>query len=353
MPLTANKQVWGILAIIFVLMTIVLVTLFYFKEIFVTILLGIALIFITCKLRTLYVKIFHRRVQNKALKFLVLSLVVLISLAGMYWIVDYTVKDIQKIISVAKKDFTGTASVFDFYYIQLKKYLPDKFEEVILTKRNVENVRTYILTELGKGVRILTQQLVAALLIVPLMFYIYFRKGKKILQSFYTSVPKKFNRVVQNTVQGVTQELGDYFNGKLIQCGVVASIGIVGFFIAGLKAWFFFGILIGIFNVIPYIGPLLGAVPPLFIALFDPTGHLALGVLITVLIAQGIDNLYMQPFMLPGLVKIDPLVSILLVLIFAKLFGALGIILAIPTYSVYKITLRELYHELVRVYEES
>ncbi len=353
MPLTANKQVWGILAIIFLCMTIILVTLFYFKEIFVTILLGIALIFITCRLRTAYQNIFHRRVQNKALKFVVLSLVVLSSLAGMYWLVDYTVQDLQKIISVAKKDFTGTASVFDFYYMQLKKYLPDKFEEVVLTKRNVEKVRAYVLTELGKGVRILTQQLVAALLIVPLMFYIYFRKGKEILQSFYKLVPKKLNRVVQNTVEGMTQELGDYFNGKLIQSGVVATICVVGFFITGLKAWFFFGILAGIFNVIPYLGPLLGAIPPLFIALFDPSGHLALGVLITILIAQGIDNLYIQPFMLPGLVKIDPLVSIILVLIFAKLFGALGILLAIPTYSVYKITLRELYHELVRVYGES
>ena len=98
----------------------------------------------------------------------------------------------------------------------------------------------------------------------------------------------------------------------------------------------------GFFNIIPFLGPFLGALPPLFIALLDPSGSVALGVLITIAVAQLVDNLYLQPFFLSSKVKMEPLLAILLVLIFANLAGALGMVLAIPIYSVYKVTLREL-----------
>ena len=80
--------------------------------------------------------------------------------------------------------------------------------------------------------------------------------------------------------------------------------------------------------------------------------YLIIYVLITVIVAQIIDNLYLNPFMVSGKVKMDPLLSIILILVGAQLFGILGMVLAIPIYLVYKIVLRESYSELIKIYPE-
>ena len=350
MALTTNPHVWKILSVVFILMALILGVLFYFKDIFVTLLLGVSLIFITCKLRTLYRHVFRRRLPDGWFKTFILIMIVIIFLSAMYWLVDHTVTEIQDVMYITTQDFSDDATLLDVYSARITQFIPSKVEAVVFTSENLARMKAFFLKELGSSIPILTKQLLTALLIVPLLFYLYFRRGKKLLQRFYLSIPKKFSRSVKNAVVDASRELNDYFTGKLMQSAVIALICILGFSISGVKAWLFFGLLAGTLNIIPFIGPLLGAIPPLFIALLDPSGNVALGVLLTVVVAQLVDNFYLQPFMLSSLVKLDPLLAILLVLAFAKLFGALGMILAIPIYSVFKITLRELYTELVEVY---
>jgi predicted PurR-regulated permease PerM len=76
----------------------------------------------------------------------------------------------------------------------------------------------------------------------------------------------------------------------------------------------------------------------------------ALFAIITVIIAQLIDNLYLIPFMISEKVNINPLLSVVLTLAASKLLGPLGMVLAIPIYIIYKIIIKESYRELVNIY---
>ncbi|MPM89963.1 hypothetical protein SDC9_137078 [bioreactor metagenome] len=76
----------------------------------------------------------------------------------------------------------------------------------------------------------------------------------------------------------------------------------------------------------------------------------ALFAVITVIIAQTIDNLYLIPFMISEKVNINPLMSVILTLAASKLLGALGMVLAIPIYIIYKIIMKESYRELINIY---
>jgi predicted PurR-regulated permease PerM len=79
---------------------------------------------------------------------------------------------------------------------------------------------------------------------------------------------------------------------------------------------------------------------------------IALFAVITVIIAQLIDNLYLIPFMISEKVNINPLLSVVLTLAASKLLGPLGMVLAIPIYIVYKIIIKESYGELINIYRE-
>ncbi len=151
-------------------------------------------------------------------------------------------------------------------------------------------------------------------------------------------------------MKDIASETHDYLEGKIIETTVVGAICCLGFFVAGVKGWLVLGLLAGFLNIVPYIGPLIGAIPPVLITLLVDKPIAAIYVIIAVIVAQLVDNLYLNPFMISGKVKIDPLLSIVVILIGAQLFGAIGMIFAIPIYLVYKIILKEAYRELTRIY---
>lgn len=78
----------------------------------------------------------------------------------------------------------------------------------------------------------------------------------------------------------------------------------------------------------------------------------ALFAVITIIISQTIDNLYLIPFMISEKVNINPLLSVILTLAASQLLGALGMVLAIPIYIIYKIIIKESYIELSNIYDK-
>ena len=162
-------------------------------------------------------------------------------------------------------------------------------------------------------------------------------------------MPKKFSRGYNKSLEGINKQLNGFFSVKMVESLIIASICSIGFLLAGIPGWLFLGLMTGLFNTIPYLGPIVGAIPPLVVGLLI-SPITALYALLTVLFAQGIDNFYIIPFMIPRKVKIDSLLSIILFIIFAQLFGVLGMILSIPVFLVYKVVLVATYDELVKIY---
>ena len=107
----------------------------------------------------------------------------------------------------------------------------------------------------------------------------------------------------------------------------------------------------GLLNNIPYVGPIIGTIPPVIIG-FAVGWKVALFALLVCLIVQVIDNMYLIPFMISGKVSVNPLVTCLLILIFAQLFGPLGMILSIPSYIIFRIILGESYKLLTHIFPE-
>ena len=178
----------------------------------------------------------------------------------------------------------------------------------------------------------------------------FFKQGIIIEKRINALLPKKFQSGAKRASDEIKIQLRDFLTAKVTESVVIGGICCLGFFIAGLKGWLFLGLLAGMLNIIPFLGPLLGAIPPILIALVDDP-IIALYVIITIVIAQLLDNLYLIPFMISGKVKLDALLGIVLILVGAQLAGPLGMILALPIYLVYKITMRETYIELSRIYK--
>jgi len=192
--------------------------------------------------------------------------------------------------------------------------------------------------------------ILSAFVIVPILLYIFVKEGDAMKKKFFHLIPNKYFEVTHSMVFEINKSIESFIGAKLIESFIIAVIASVGFFLVGLKLPFVLGILVGLFNIIPYLGPFIGAIPPLAISYLFADHRTVLLTFSVIIFAQLIDNIILQPFLIPRLIKEHPLTVILVTLVGAQLMGPVGMIIAIPAFTIIKTVLAKSYHALDVVY---
>ena len=113
----------------------------------------------------------------------------------------------------------------------------------------------------------------------------------------------------------------------------------IGFAIVGLKAPILFGLLCGITDLIPFIGPYIGGIAAVIVG-FSQSPIIGIITVIIVVLVQCIENYVLQPVVMSKTMKLHPVTIILGLLIFGHFFGIVGMILATPTIALVKVIYR-------------
>jgi predicted PurR-regulated permease PerM len=190
----------------------------------------------------------------------------------------------------------------------------------------------------------LAQGLVA-LLLIPIITFFLLRDYRRTRNGLISLLPNRsFEKGVLIYFQ-VTRQLQRYMRGVLIQSAIIAVLASIGFYAVGLEMALLFGLLCGAFNLIPYVGPLLSAIPPILLLLGAPgvEPQMVFYVIAVVLVVQAIDNLVVVPAFIASTVDLHPLLVMLGVIVAGSLFGFWGMLLGIPFMAASKILLRDLY----------
>lgn len=192
--------------------------------------------------------------------------------------------------------------------------------------------------------------LVFLLVISPLLSFFLVRDWKSLRGRMLDLLPNAHFELGWLIYERVARQLQRYVRGVMLQSAIVAAITTTGFWLLGLDTPLLFGILAGILNVIPYLGPPLAMIPPVVSVLGEPAMDpwVALWAAGVVLLAQLIDNLLVVPSLIAHSVNLHPLVVILGIIIFGHFLGLLGMILAVPALAAAWIVLSGLYDGLRR-----
>jgi predicted PurR-regulated permease PerM len=130
----------------------------------------------------------------------------------------------------------------------------------------------------------------------------------------------------------------NYLVGLLIEAAIVATLNSVALLAIGVEYAILFGIIGAILNVIPYIGGIIAVALPMFMALVSEDSLTSpLLVLLAYIVIQFIDNHYIIPKIVASKVKLNALISIVVVLIGDALWGIPGMFLSIPLTAVVKV----------------
>ncbi len=159
-----------------------------------------------------------------------------------------------------------------------------------------------------------------------------------IRQVFRSLVPDRARGDAMVVSRRLSTAIGGYFRGQLAVAFVVGTMSSIGLLIIDLPFWLIVGMIAGLFNMIPLIGPWVGAVPGIIIALTTGGGlSKAIAVAVVMAVVQQIDNHFISPIVMQRAVKIHPAVVMLALLAGGTLGGFFGLLLAVPTTAVLKI----------------
>ena len=137
--------------------------------------------------------------------------------------------------------------------------------------------------------------------------------------------------------------VGGFFRGQLMVAIIVGAMCSVGLRIINLPFWLLIGMVAGMFNVIPLVGPYIGGIPALVIALTTQEPITAVWVVVIMVAAQQIDNHFISPLVMQRAVKLHPVLVMLALLLGGTLAGFFGLLVAVPTAAVIKIVVSHLW----------
>ena len=192
---------------------------------------------------------------------------------------------------------------------------------------------------MGLGENIITY------MVSPLIIYYFLYDSENMINKALIVFPPESRNVIKKIIDDIDKVLGKYIISQLILCGIIT---IATFFILiFMKVDFplILSLINGIFNIIPYFGPIFGVIPAVLIALLD-SPKIALYTALWLFALQQIEGGILSPKIIGDSISMHPLTIILLLIIGEKVGGILGMILAVPLGVVIKVIYEDLNYYL-------
>lgn len=159
-------------------------------------------------------------------------------------------------------------------------------------------------------------------------------------------IPKTHKFEIKTLITNIGEELRKVVNGTLFIALMVGVCDTLGFMAVGLKAPLLFGILCGITDLIPFIGPYIGGIAAVVVG-FSQSILIGVLTIIIAVVVQTLENYVLQPVVMSKTMQLHPVTIMIGLLIFGHFFGIVGMVLATPTMALCKV----IYHFFASKYD--
>lgn len=224
---------------------------------------------------------------------------------------------------------------------QNKRYLPLAVRNAIDSNLTTLESKTttsisHILEQAGVAV-----EGMAGAFVVPFLVFYMLKDVKGIERAVIAFFPKGNRSEIMRLIRSVDEALGNYIRGQLLVAFLVGVLAYVGYLIIAMPYGFLLALIVAVTNIIPYVGPFIGAAPAILLA-FTVSPMMALKVLIVNLVIQQLEGNVISPLLIGRSLKLHPMLIIFALLLGGEMFGMVGLILCIPVVAVGKVLLQHL-----------
>ena len=194
------------------------------------------------------------------------------------------------------------------------------------------------------------------LMLAPFFAFFMLQDGRQISRTVLSLVPNNLFELGLNLSHQLNEQFGGFIRARFLEAAIVGMVVFVGLKVLGFPYALLLGLFAGAANLIPYIGPIVGAVPALLVVLLSDTPLITASVsfdLIVVssiyFIAQLIDIVFIIPLVVARIVNLHPVTVIVVIIIGAQVMGVLGMVISIPVASAIKLVFSAVYDHLLEL----
>ena len=299
----------------------------------------LALGFIIAFMGTPFVDNLERRGINRSMGALILfvGIGVVLSLG-----VKIIIPIIQDQVTTIQADLPQYEITFLEKISSGKQYLSTMFGEELVNKYQEKVISTIKagITELEVLVPLWISSIFSALgtfIFVPVIAFFFINEGTDIKKNIVSLLPNRYFEMILMIIHQINNQLGSYIRGQFYDCAVIGILVSIGLSIVGVNGAITIGIFAGVANAIPYLGPIIGAIPATILLLVDPHATFPWwSVPIVFLIVNLLDNSIVYPMTVGKSLEVHPLIVILGILFGGSIAGIPGMILAVPVIGIGK-----------------
>jgi predicted PurR-regulated permease PerM len=182
-------------------------------------------------------------------------------------------------------------------------------------------------------------RLIAELLLVPILTFYFLTDAKGIRRELWLLVPPRYERQVQSLLTELDQVMNGYVRGQIILCTIATIVVMLGMLALRMRFAFTLGLAAGVCRAIPFVGPVLGAIPLIIAALIQKDINIAAIVVIGSSVMHFVESKFITPKVIGYKVGLHPVIIIAALMIGWEFFGIIGMFLAAPVVAMLKITL--------------
>lgn len=276
---------------------------------------------------------------------ILIVMILILAIVGVLFIllIPRIIRTVEVIISKLQSD------VITEYSLKIENFFEKNFNNAELA-RNV----TATLNELG--IKLLGSlgeffknvgSFLASMVIIPFITFFLIKDSRRFKKAFISQVPNRYFELSLNILHKIENQVGKYIQGQATDALIVGMLSILGLFIINLAFhgpipyFVLIGMFAGLANLIPYLGPVFGAVPALILAVLNNPPNLGLVLLwivIVFIIVQLIDNVFISPMVVSKSVNMHPLTVAVAVIIGGNVAGAMGMLFAVPLTGIIKVS---------------
>ena len=224
----------------------------------------------------------------------------------------------------------------DFFQIKSDQLTSEEISKYLLGMLNIENFNIF------QGATTVTRtafNIIVNFIIGPLLGFYILKDTEMIHSAFLKIIPLRKRLEVDTILAKINRVFSRYIRGQLIISFIVGILCTIALLILRIDFAVLLGFMAGLFNLIPFLGPIIGAIPAAFIALFVSPLKALLVVIIFVAIQQ-LDNYVISPNIMKYQIGLHPGIIILSLIAGGAVFGWIGLLLAVPMVAIIQEVLR-------------
>ncbi len=287
------------------------------------------------------IKFFQKKKVNRILSTSIVFAILLTLIYLLFnWMIPVIFEQLNDFIQTLPNILDDVVSWFNNMFNGLKSTEFINFENIKLEAiASVENFISGLTTSLPETFVAMVKGMFSffGIFVLGLMIGFYllfdFDNSKRVI---FNIIPKRFRGETTELLDEINGSLFSFVKGTAVTSTLITVLCTLVFGLCGLEAPLLLGLICGITNIIPYVGPYIGAAPAIIVAFSQGTGTgILVGILI--LIIQTIEGNVIHPLVMSKAMKLHPVTILISLLIFEYFFGILGMILAAPIVAVLKI----------------